>query len=101
MVASGQRHIDFEVPRTVFGSATLIRRDVSNAAKSGSISSAGWSSQTPLLRRRHRSLTGYTLTISKVRRKPIAMANGTRMIVTIHPSALLRIEDEEGRHATC
>jgi uracil-DNA glycosylase family protein len=46
-----------------------------------------------------RSLTGHTLTISKVRGKPIAMADGTRLIVTIHPSALLRIEDEEARHA--
>jgi uracil-DNA glycosylase family 4 len=40
-----------------------------------------------------RSLTGHTLPISKVRGKPIAMADGTRLIVTIHPSALLRIGD--------
>ena len=46
-----------------------------------------------------RSLTGRTLTIGKVRGTPIAMADGTRLIVTIHPSALLRIEDEEERHA--
>jgi hypothetical protein len=31
-----------------------------------------------------------------VRGKPIAMADGTRLI---HPSALLRIEDEAERHA--
>ena len=46
-----------------------------------------------------RSLTGRTLTIGKVRGKPIAMADGTRLIVTIHPSALLRIEDDGQRHA--
>jgi uracil-DNA glycosylase len=40
-----------------------------------------------------RSLTGRTLTIGKVRGKPIAMVDGTRLIVTIHPSALLRIAD--------
>ena len=46
-----------------------------------------------------RSLTGRTLTIGSVRGKPIAMADGTRLIVTIHPSALLRVEDEDERHA--
>jgi uracil-DNA glycosylase len=46
-----------------------------------------------------RSLTGRTLTIGKVRGKPITMADGTRLIVTIHPSALLRVEDEDERHA--
>jgi uracil-DNA glycosylase len=46
-----------------------------------------------------RSLTGRTLTIGKVRGRPIAMADGTRLIVTIHPSALLRIEDDDERHA--
>ena len=45
-----------------------------------------------------RSLTGRTLTIGKVRGKPITMADGTRLIVTIHPSALLRVEDEDERH---
>ena len=46
-----------------------------------------------------RSLTGRSLTIGKVRGKPIAMADGTRLIVTVHPSALLRIEDDDERHA--
>jgi uracil-DNA glycosylase family protein len=46
-----------------------------------------------------RSLTGRTLTIGKVRGKPIALADGARLIVTVHPSALLRIEDEDERHA--
>jgi uracil-DNA glycosylase family protein len=45
-----------------------------------------------------RSLTGRTLTIGKVRGEPIAMADGTRLIVTTHPSALLRIEDAAERH---
>jgi uracil-DNA glycosylase len=46
-----------------------------------------------------RSLTGRTLTIGKVRGQPIAMADRTRLIVTIHPSALLRIEDDDKRQA--
>jgi uracil-DNA glycosylase len=45
-----------------------------------------------------RSLTGRTLTIGKVRGRPIDLADGTRLVVTIHPSALLRIEDEDERH---
>jgi len=45
-----------------------------------------------------RSLTGHTLTIGKVRGKPIAMADGTRLIVTIHPSALLRMAGDDERH---
>jgi uracil-DNA glycosylase family protein len=43
------------------------------------------------------SLTGRTLTIGKVRGKPIELADGTRLVVTIHPSALLRTEDEGER----
>jgi DNA polymerase len=46
-------------------------------------------------------LTGRTLTIGKVRGKPITMADGTRLIVTVHPSSLLRIEDDEARQAAC
>lgn len=46
-----------------------------------------------------RSLTGRTLTIGKVRGKAMEMADGTRLIVAVHPSALLRIEDEDERHA--
>jgi uracil-DNA glycosylase family protein len=46
-----------------------------------------------------RGLTGHTLTISKVRGRPIDMADGTQLVVTVHPSALLRIEDEEERRA--
>jgi DNA polymerase len=46
-----------------------------------------------------RSLTGRTLTIGKVRGRPIDMADGTRLIVTVHPSALLRIEGDDERQA--
>jgi uracil-DNA glycosylase len=46
-----------------------------------------------------RGLTGRTLTIGKVRGQPIAMADGTRLVVTTHPSALLRIEDDTERQA--
>ena len=45
-----------------------------------------------------RSLTGRTITIGKVRGKPLALADGTRLVVTVHPSALLRMEDEDKRH---
>src|SRR6202167_3279728 len=46
-----------------------------------------------------RSLPGRTVTISQVRGKAGAMADGTLLVVTIHPSALLRIEDADERHA--
>lgn len=46
-----------------------------------------------------RSLIGRTLTIGKVRGKPMQMADGTLLVVTVHPSALLRIEDEPERRA--
>jgi hypothetical protein len=46
-----------------------------------------------------RSLTGRTLTIARVLGKPISMADGARLFVTLHPSALLRIEDKQKRHA--
>ncbi len=44
-----------------------------------------------------RSLTGKTVTIAKMRRTPIELADGTKLVVTIHPSALLRIEDENDK----
>jgi uracil-DNA glycosylase len=46
-----------------------------------------------------RSLTGRTLTITEVHGKPITMADGVRLFVTVHPSALLRIEDDQDRNA--
>ena len=44
-----------------------------------------------------RSLTGRTVTIGRIRGQPVNMADGTSLIVTVHPSALLRIEDEAER----
>jgi len=46
-----------------------------------------------------RSLTGKTVTITKLRGKPLDMADGTKLFITIHPSALLRIEDEADKRA--
>ena len=46
-----------------------------------------------------RSLTGKTLTIAKVRGKPMDLADGTQLVVTVHPSSLLRIEDAEDKRA--
>ena len=45
-----------------------------------------------------RSLTGRTVTIAKVRGQPLNLADGTALFVTVHPSALLRIEDETDKH---
>jgi DNA polymerase len=41
-----------------------------------------------------RSLTGKTVTIAKLRGKPLDLADGSRLFITVHPSSLLRIEDE-------
>jgi uracil-DNA glycosylase len=46
-----------------------------------------------------RSLTGRAVTIAKVRGQPIDLHDGSRLVVTIHPSALLRIEDEADKRA--
>jgi uracil-DNA glycosylase len=46
-----------------------------------------------------RSLTGKTVTISKLRGKPLALADGTKLFVTVHPSALLRITDHDDKRA--
>jgi uracil-DNA glycosylase len=46
-----------------------------------------------------RSLTGKTVTISKIRKSPLRLADGTRLVITMHPSALLRIQDEADKHA--
>jgi len=45
-----------------------------------------------------RGLTGRTVTIGKIRGKATEMADRTKLIVTVHPSSLLRIEDEGERH---
>ena len=44
-----------------------------------------------------RSLTGKTLTITKVRDAPLTLADGSECWVTVHPSFLLRIPDEDRR----
>ncbi len=46
-----------------------------------------------------RGVTGKTLTIAKLRKTPFDLADGTKLVVTVHPSSLLRIEDEGDRHA--
>ena len=46
-----------------------------------------------------RSLTGKTVTITALRCKMLSLADGTRLFVTVHPSALLRIEDENDKRA--
>ncbi len=46
-----------------------------------------------------RSLTGKTVTIAKMRKTPVAMADGTTLVITVHPSSLLRIEDEADKRA--
>jgi len=46
-----------------------------------------------------RGLTGKTVTISKMRKTPFELADGTTLVVTVHPSALLRIEDEADKRA--
>jgi uracil-DNA glycosylase len=44
-----------------------------------------------------RSLTGKTVTITKIRGKALSLADGTTLFVTVHPSSLLRIEDENDK----
>jgi uracil-DNA glycosylase family protein len=46
-----------------------------------------------------RSLTGRPVTITKVRGQLLPLGEASRLMVTIHPSFLLRIPDQEGRHA--
>jgi DNA polymerase len=46
-----------------------------------------------------RSLTGKNVIIAKVRGEVMALADGSRVVVTVHPSSLLRIEDHEERQA--
>jgi DNA polymerase len=46
-----------------------------------------------------RSLTGKTVTIGKLRGKPLAMDDGATLVVTVHPSSLLRIDDAEEKRA--
>jgi len=46
-----------------------------------------------------RSLLGRVVTITKLRAETLQLADGTRLVVTIHPSALLRTQDEADRRA--
>ncbi len=46
-----------------------------------------------------RSIAGRPLTVGKVRGEVMRLADGTRMLVTIHPSYLLRIRDEDDKAA--
>jgi uracil-DNA glycosylase family protein len=46
-----------------------------------------------------RSLTGRTVTIGKMRGRQMQMADGTTLVITVHPSSLLRIEDDNERRA--
>jgi DNA polymerase len=41
-----------------------------------------------------RSLTGRPVTITKMRGRAHTLADGTRLVVTVHPSSLLRIQDK-------
>jgi uracil-DNA glycosylase family protein len=45
-----------------------------------------------------RSLVGKVVTISKVRGAPLTLADGSECWVTTHPSAILRMPDQEARH---
>jgi DNA polymerase len=46
-----------------------------------------------------RSLFGRVMTITKTRGRAMQLADGTPAFVTIHPSWLLRIEDETDRRS--
>jgi DNA polymerase len=46
-----------------------------------------------------RSLLGRPMTIGKIRGRVLEMPDGARMVATIHPSFLLRIQDERDKQA--
>jgi len=46
-----------------------------------------------------RSVMGRAVTIGKLRGQALSLDDGTRVVITIHPSALLRTQDEAERHA--
>jgi uracil-DNA glycosylase family protein len=46
-----------------------------------------------------RSLLGRPLPINKIRGRVTQLADGSRMLATIHPSYILRIKDEADKHA--
>jgi DNA polymerase len=46
-----------------------------------------------------RSVMGRAVTIGKLRGQALSLDDGTRVVITIHPSALLRTQDDDERHA--
>jgi uracil-DNA glycosylase len=46
-----------------------------------------------------RGLMGRPVTIAKVRGAPLPLPDGSRMVTTIHPSYLLRIQDDNDKAA--
>jgi DNA polymerase len=46
-----------------------------------------------------RSLLGKPVTISRMRGTPVDLKDGSQLVVTIHPSALLRMDDEAEKRA--
>ena len=45
-----------------------------------------------------RGVTGKAVIITKIRGKTLSLADSTKLFVTVHPSSLLRIEDEDEKH---
>ena len=46
-----------------------------------------------------RSIMGRTVTIGKLRGEPLSLDDGARVLITIHPSALLRMQEEAEKRA--
>jgi len=46
-----------------------------------------------------RAVMGRAVTIGKLRGQALSLDDGTRVVITIHPSALLRTQDDDERHA--
>jgi uracil-DNA glycosylase len=44
-----------------------------------------------------RGLTGKTVTINKIRGEALSLADGATLFITVHPSSLLRIKDENDK----
>src|SRR6476620_1646278 len=45
-----------------------------------------------------RALVGKVVTISRVRGEPLTLADGSECWVTVHPSSILRMPDQDARH---
>jgi DNA polymerase len=46
-----------------------------------------------------RAVMGRPVTIGKLRGQALSLDDGTRVVITVHPSALLRTQDDDERHA--